>query len=264
MRRAASSVGRAARHRGDRVEVEVDAQPGPRVEGPHGPDRLAVGDQQVVGGRHGGGRVLHARGVDAGGVAEEGRAPRLVQGRPVGHPVRQRPVDRGRVVDEAVDHLAAGPAPGVLERLGEVPVVQGDPGLDAALQQAVGQPPVEVEALGVDGPAAAGLDPRPGHREPVGPQPEVGHEGRVLPVPVVVVGRHRARVPAGHPTRGGGEGVPDRAPPPPLGRRPLHLVRRGPGPPHEPVREPRATRHPRDPLDPRTNCESVVRALSRP
>ena len=243
MRRAASASAGPVGGRGDRVEVEVDAEPGPGVDRPHGPGGLAVGDQQVVGGPHGGGRVLHPGGVDAGGVAEEGRAPGLVQGRPVGHPVAQRPVDGGRVVGEAAGGLAAGPAAPVLERLGQVPVVQGDPGLDAMLQEAVGQPPVEVEALGVDRPPPLGLDPGPGDREPVGAQPEVGHEGRVLPVPVVVVGRHLAGVPPGDPPRHPGEGVPDRGPPPPLGRRPLDLVRGGRRPPHEPGREPPLAGH---------------------
>jgi len=245
-------VARVVRGRGDRVEVEVDAEPGAGVQGPHRRGRAAVGQQQVVDGPRGRGRVLDPGRVHASGVAQEGRAPGLVQGRPVAHPVGQGPVDRGRVLGEAVDHLAAGPAAGVLEGLGQIPVVEGDPGLDPALQQAVGQPPVEVEAGLVDRPAAVGLDPRPGDREPVGPQPQVGHEGRVLAVAVVVVGGHLAGVAAGDPPGGAGEGVPDRGAAAALAGRPLDLVGGGGGAPDEAGREARLGGHPGRPLP---NCE---------
>src|SRR6266545_3847628 len=174
----------------------------------------------------------------AGGVTEERRAPRLVQGRPVAHAVAQGLVDEGAVLDEVAHHLAVGPAAGVLERLREVPVVQRDPRFDAALQQAVDQAGVEVEALGVGRSAALWLDAWPGAREPVGTEAEVGHEGRVLPVAVVVVGGDVTGVAAGDPARDAAEGVPDGETTASLPDGALHLVGGGGDAPDEVGREP--------------------------
>ena len=242
MRRAASTSAGAgvAGRTGSRLRLMPIRGPAASAQRAHG---LAVGEQQVVGGPHGGGRVLDAGGVDAGGVPQERRAPRLVQGRPVAHPVAQRLVDDGGVLHEAAHHLAAGPAAGVLERLREVPVVQRDPRLDAALQQAVDQPRVEVEALGVGRAAALRLDAGPGDREPVGAKAQVGHERGVLAVAVVVVGGHVAGVAAGDPAGHAAEGVPDGGAAAALASGALHLVGGGGGAPDEAGGEQRVGGH---------------------
>src|SRR4029450_7961089 len=49
---------------------------------------------------------------------------------------RGPPGARARVLGAPLDPLAAGPAAGVLEGLGEVPVIEGDPRLHPTLQQA--------------------------------------------------------------------------------------------------------------------------------
>ena len=87
-----------------------------------------------------------------------------------------------------------GQPPRVLQRLGQVPVVERGPGLDAVLQERVDQAAVEVEAALVDRPGAGRLDPRPGDGEAVGAQAEVGHQRDVVAVAVVVVGGDGAGV----------------------------------------------------------------------
>ena len=116
--------------------------------------------------------------VPSGGVAEERRAPRLVQRRPVRDAVAQRLVHDGRVLGEPQRGVALRPAARVLQRLREIPVVQRRPGLDALCQQRVDEPPVEVETALVDRAGTERLHPRPGDREPVGAQAQLGHDRR--------------------------------------------------------------------------------------
>ncbi len=175
-----------------RVEVERDAH----LLGAARPERLdaeTVGEQQVVDGGHGGARLGSPGRVNAGGVAEEGRAPRLVQRRPRRHPVAEGLVDRARVLGEAIRGVAVGPTAGVLEGLRQVPVVQRHPGPDVVRQQFVDEPRVEVETGRVDR-AAVGTDPWPRHREAVGVEAEIGHQRDVVGHPPVVIARRLAGV----------------------------------------------------------------------
>jgi hypothetical protein len=130
----------------------------------------------------------------------------------VAHSVAERLGDDGGVVGERVGGVTQRPAALVLLRLRQVPVVERDEGGDALGEQLVDQPRVEVEALLVDRTGAAGDDPRPGDREPVGTGADVPDQLEILFPAVVVVARHvavhtvvdRARHPA--------ERVPDRRP----------------------------------------------------
>ena len=61
-----------------------------------------------------------------------------------------------RVVREPAGGVAFGPAAGVLQRLRQVPVVEGQPGLDAPLEQPVHQPGVEVQPGRSAGPRPVG------------------------------------------------------------------------------------------------------------
>ena len=229
----------------DRPEVQGDGQLLLRAR--RGAQRLkgkAVAEEEVVHGRHGTGRLGPARGMDPGPVPEVGRAPRLVQGGPEVDTVPERVVDQAGVVGEPMGGVARRPAAGVLERLRQVPVVQGHSRGDPPREQGVHEPVVEGEPRGVDGPAAVGLDPGPGDREPVGAQVQRGHEVHVLGVPVVVVGRHVPGVPAQDPAGGVAEGVPDRGAATVLSRGALDLVGRRGGPPDEPLWEPSSWAHP--------------------
>ena len=173
------------------------------------------------------GRVGAAGRVLARRVAEERRAPRLVERRPVLHAVAEPVLRDGGVVGEAVRRVAVAPAAVVLERLRQVPVVERRVGLDAAREQPVDEPVVEGEARLVDRAAAGRHDARPGDREAVrrrararAMQVEVG-----LPAVVVVAGdvpSEPSRIAPG--VRA--ERVPDRRPAAVLGARALDLVGR--------------------------------------
>ena len=110
----------------------------------------AVGEVEVVGGPVPGAALLAAGRVDAGGVAEVGRAPRLVVGRPHLHPVAEALVDDHRVVGEGLGGAALEPAAAVLEGLGQVPVVERGGRLHAARQRGVDQPVVVVQPARLD------------------------------------------------------------------------------------------------------------------
>ena len=94
-----------------------------------------MGQQQVMDGGYGCGWLGVSGRVDPGPVPEQGGAPRFVQGRPGRHAVTERLVHRPRVLGETIGRVAARRAAGVLEGLGQVPVVQRDPGLDAVFEQ---------------------------------------------------------------------------------------------------------------------------------
>ena len=171
--------------------------------------RLTVTEQQVVRGEHAlGGAVVPGR-VQAGGVAEERRAPRLVEGRPHVDPVAERVVHVERVLGEPVGGVAVGPAALLLQRLRQVPVVQRQPRQDAGIEQLVDEPLVEVDALRVER-AAVGTHARPRGREAVGLQPHRLHERHVVAVAVVVVARDVAVVAVDDGAGHAAEGVPDR------------------------------------------------------
>ena len=203
--------------------------------GPQGVDGEAVPEQQVVGGRRRGAGLGAPGGVDAAGVAEHRRAPRLVDRGPPAYPVAEGVGDDRGVVGEALRGGADLPAAAVLERLGEIPVVQRGDGLDAVGQQLVDERPVEVEPAAAGGARPDRLDAGPGDREAVGGEPEAGHEGHVVGHAPAVVGGDGAGVAAG--VAGGREGVPDRRPPAVEIDAALDLVRRGRRPPQEPGRE---------------------------
>ena len=181
MRRLASrscrGVGRGAR------DVQVEGHRDRGVLAEHVLDRPAgeaVREVEVVDRGERGGVVGHAGGVHARRVAEERRAPRLVERGPHVDPVAQHLGQLARVLAEADGGLPVGPAALVLERLREVPVVERRDGLDAGGDEAVREVDVEVETGLVELARAGGLDAGPRDREPVGLQAEVLHDRDVL------------------------------------------------------------------------------------
>ncbi len=227
-------VGRLRRIRGvGDGEVQGHAQGQARIalaQLAHGPP---VGEQEVMGREHPVADVEPARRVDAGRVGEEGRAPGLVQRRPVMHPVAEGVVHGQGVLGEAVDGLAHRPAAALLLRLRHVPVVEGQPGDDVGRQQLIDQALIEVHPRRVDG---AGIRPHAGprRREPVGLQADPLHQGDVVPIAVIVVAGDIAVVGVDHRARHPAEGVPDRGGAPVLERRALDLEGGG-GTPEEEV-----------------------------
>lgn len=236
-RRAAARSASPVLGRLDRTEVVDDADPGVRRGRPDRPYGQAMAQVQVVGGPHGGGQVGEARRHPALQVPDPGRAQRLVERRPVLHPVAEALHHVGGVRGEVLRGLPYGPAAPVLERLRQVPVVEGGERGDARLQEAVHEPVVEVQARLVDRPVAAGHDPRPGDREAVGVRAELLDQADVLGDPVVVVAGHVTRVAPVDRAGGVRERVPDRGGAAVLGHGSLDLVRGGGDAPGEVRRE---------------------------
>ncbi len=170
-------------------------------------------------------------------MADPRRAERLVERGPVLDPVAEAVHDDGGVRGEVLGRLAYGPAAAVLERLGEVPVVERGERGDPRCEESVHQPVVEVETGRVDRAVAARDDPGPGEGEAVRARPHLLDQGDVLGDPVVVVAGDVAGVTAVHLARGVGEGVPDRGRAAVLGHGPLDLVRGGGDAPGEVGRE---------------------------
>ena len=231
-------VCRVVARRLDRAHAERDAEGAVGVAlRAHGLDRAPVAEHEVVGGAQRRLRVLQPGRMPAGGVADECRDPRLVQGRPVPDAVVQALVDRGGVLGEAFRRIAQRPTALVLEHLRKVPVIEGDPGLDVLCEQCVDQPRVEVDAGFVERPAPVGLEARPGHREAVPADAEPGHQLDVVLVAVVVVVRDVAGVPVLDLAGCVRERVPDRRRATVLPDGALDLVARGCGAPGEARRE---------------------------
>ena len=162
-----------------------------------------------MGGRDRVAEMPTARCMDAALVAEEGLAPRLVDGDPVRDEVAEH-VDRaGCELREPQGGVTAGPAARVLEDLGQLPVVERDERSDAGLPEAFEQRTVERDALRVQSAAAVRLQTRPRDGQPVGGEAQVGHQRHVLGPAMVVVAGHVAGVAAGRLAGRVGEGVPD-------------------------------------------------------
>ena len=188
--------------------------PGPGLRGavPDDAHGQAVGEQHVMGGGERGVQVGDARRVPGLQVADHARAERLVHRHPDRDHVAEAVQHELHVVAEVGHGVAVHPAARVLQRLRQVPVVQGGHRLDAPGAQPVHQAPVVVEALLVDGAGAVRHDPGPADREPVGAQPQLGHEIQVRVGPVVVIAGDRAGVAVGHRPGDVAERVPHRGP----------------------------------------------------
>ncbi len=143
-------------------------------------------------GGHGGWSIRRSRGPgcrghDAAPVADVGEDGRLVERHPLLHAVAVPFEHQVRVVSEPVGDRAVRPTAEVLERLGQVPVVEGEHGLDVLRQEGVDEPVVEGEALLVDSALAERHHPRPRDRETVCLEAEAGHQVDVFLHAVVVV-----------------------------------------------------------------------------
>ena len=143
-----------------------------------------------------------------------------------------------RINSERLRGFARSPAADpVLERLGQVPVIQRRVRLDAVLEQFVDEAVVEVEALGIRRTRSFRKHPRPRDREPVGLGAEFPDQADVFLVAVVMfvgavaggavldlAGRVR-------------KGVPDRAAAAVFIDGAFDLIGRGGGAPHKIFRE---------------------------
>ncbi len=133
-----------------------------------------------------------------------------------------------RVVDERLGGGSLGPATGVLERLRQVPVVEGRGRAHPGREQAVDQAVVVVETRGSTGPRPVGCTRGQAIEKRYQLDAEPGHERDVVVDAVVGVARLQPVAAVAHGTVAAGEGVPDRDATAVLGGAALDLVgRRG-------------------------------------
>ena len=193
------------------VGVVVDDPDRLRTALPQGAGGESVGEQLVVGRRQGVEEELPARGQLADRVPLQRRGDRLVDRVPVLHPIAESVGDESRVVGEPVGGLAVEPSPVLLERRGEIPVIEGGERRHAGVEQRIHDPVVVVDARRVRGSRAGRLHAHPRDREPVPIDAEAREQIDVLLVAVEAV---RARLGRGTVADGAGgldEVVPDRA-----------------------------------------------------
>jgi hypothetical protein len=220
----------------DRRQIQRDAEV---VDAPVARDLggQPMAEQQVMHRSRRPRRITLARSVHPGLVPEQRAAHRLVQRGPVADPIAQGVDDHAGVLGEAGGRVAVSPAAMVLQSLGQVPVIEGQPGRDVVGEQLVDEAAVEVEATPLDPPRPLGLHPRPGDREPVRGEAQLRHEGDVLAVTDVVLRGHVTGVALERAAGCVAEGVPDRPAPAVDLHCPLDLVGGGGGAEDEPGRE---------------------------
>lgn len=178
------------------------------------------------------GVVLDPRSDHAGAVAVPRHHKRIIDRDPELHIVPERLEAEVCVVPENPDNLRIGPAAqGLLQVLGQVPVVERHHRLHTDLLQLLDQVPIIVGADFVVTPAGAvGKYPGPGQGEPVVADPEL-LDGSGVRVDVVVA--VTPDVPGGHPVTAARKSVPNGKTLSVLLERALHLVRRGANGPYE-------------------------------
>ncbi len=196
-------------------------------------DRAAVGEQEMVRRRQRVGRARPAGSVAAVPVALPRGHARLVQRDPALDPVAEPAGDDLGVLAERVDGIPVRPAAEILESLRQVPVIERHERADAALEQLVEQPVVEVQPVVIHASAPVRQDPRPRDREAESVDAELPHERDVLGIAMVEVARDLARVAVADLPRRGAEPVPDALAPAVLVGGAFDLERRGRGAPDE-------------------------------
>ena len=194
----------------NRREVEGDADLCTGDLGAQHAEGNGVGEQQMMSGCSGTPDVTAARGVVAGAVAGPRRAPRLVQRDPHADVGTESLRHDGGVLGEVVDGVAFHPSAGVLEWLGEIPVIEREHRDDAPLAESLHEPAVEVETFGIGGALASGLHARPSHREAVSGRAESGEQIEVAVESAVVIASDVAVVAVVDGPGVVAEGVPDR------------------------------------------------------
>jgi len=233
------------------AEVQRDADLGRGAGAAQHRHSQAVRQEHVVRHAQREAEILPARSVRPQQVAQEGDHPGLVVRDPVPDAIAEAPRHYVHIVGEALGGIPRSPAPDVLQRLWQIPVVQGRIRSDAVGEQFVHQGIVEIEPPSVHRPTALGQHAGPTDREAIGAHAQFGHEGHVLAVQVVVVVGHVAVLAADDLARPAAERVPDAVAA--FLAATLDLERTGGGAPHEAIRK--AIRdHARSLLAPKPVC----------
>ena len=210
---------------------------------PHRPDRRVMGQHQVMSDHERSRGVGDPRGMLPRAVPEEGDAPGLVERHPGVDHVTEGVLGHGGVLREPVHRLGVEPAAPVLQHLGQIPVIKRGHRSDPGPGQLLAQPAIEVDAGLIDPARALGEETGPCDREPVGIDPDLGHQGDVLGIAVVMVHRVIAGFPVAGLARGVGERVPDGPASPVFLDRTLDLIRGRGHTPQEPRGELRQRCH---------------------
>ena len=92
-----------------------------------------------------GARVGNARRIPAKTVAEQREYARLVEGCKSLDPVTVTVCDQRRIIGKPSSDIPVLPAAKLGQRLGQVPMVETDPRLDAGIQQRFNQSIVEIQ-----------------------------------------------------------------------------------------------------------------------
>ena len=151
-------------------------------------------EKQVVRGDRRLEQIGVARRVHAVQVASVRDDPGLVQRRPHRHAIPVSPERGLGIVGEPLDDVRVEPAAAIVERGGQIPVIERDVRRDAAREQAVDEPRVEVDALRVHAAAAFGEEPRPPEAEAIGLKAQLAHQLDVAFPAAVVIAGHITRV----------------------------------------------------------------------
>ena len=125
----------------------------------------------------------------------------------------------------------------VLERLRQVPMIQGDERLDAVRQQFIQQPVIEIEALGIWRIRSIRKYPRPRDRKSIGPYPQFLDQPNVFFVPMIVVVGTVSIAMIADLARCMSKGIPDRTTPAVFTDGAFDLKRGSGGAPYEAARE---------------------------
>ena len=211
----------------DEIEHDAESVVLPWSCLPHRPDRRVVGQHQVMSHHKRSRGVGDPRGMLPRAVPEEGDAPGLVERHPGVDHVTEGVLGYAGVLGKPVNRLGVEPAAPVLQGLWQIPVIEGGNRSDPGPGQLLAKPAVEVHAGLIDSARALGQKTGPCDREPVGIDPDLGHQCDVLGITVVVVHRLIAGMAIGCLARGVGEGVPDGRSPPIFGHGALDLIGSG-------------------------------------
>ncbi len=148
-----------------------------------------VGAQKIVGRDRRLEQIRVAGGEHAGEITSIGDDPGLIERGPHLDAISQRLEHRDGVVAEPAGNVAIEPAAAIVERFGQIPMVERNVRLDSLLEQRVDEARVEIDALPVDDSFAVGINPPPRHAEPIGVEAELRHERDIfLVAPIVVAG----------------------------------------------------------------------------
>ena len=148
---------------------------------------MALSEIDHVGGLHEIVPVGASGSVDAQGIPEPGEYVGLVENAPGVDVVAEILHEQVGVVGEVSGGVAIGPAALVFERLRQVPVIHGDQRADVVLVQLIEDTLVVVEALGIGGAGAIGLNARPTDGEAIAGQVQLFRKCYVFLVTVVGV-----------------------------------------------------------------------------